>query len=210
MSRDAFLARPSVWETWDARAANPRTWWCASARRPARRRIVFLAHVDSGVHRLTTSGTIVKYLPRTLGGITLMGLVGGVLTMLAGRQERWKPLRATVGVSALGAALLAMVDESGPDVAGANGNASGVAVLLALAEALYRRPLESTEVVLAFTGSGTATSTGADVLATDVRPRRVRRAVDCGGSVARANCAGRTARQSAPTPTITPIQKRCR
>jgi hypothetical protein len=60
-----------------------------------------------------------------------------------------------------------MVDESGPDVAGANGNASGVAVLLALAEALYRRPLESTEVVLAFTGSGTATSTGADVLATE-------------------------------------------
>jgi hypothetical protein len=40
-----------------------------------------------------------------------------------------------------------------------------VAALLGLAAALSEQPLESTEVVLAFTGSATAISTGADVFA---------------------------------------------
>jgi hypothetical protein len=166
MSRDAFLARPAVWETWLPRGESENVIVRIPPRRSVRRRVVFIAHVDSGVHRLTTDPRIAKQLPRTLGGITLLGLVGGVLTTLSGRSQRWRALRTLIAGAALGGAALAVIDEMGPDVAGANGNASGVAALLGLAHALNAHPLESTEVVLAFTGSATAISTGADILAT--------------------------------------------
>ena len=166
MSRDAFLARPAVWETWLPRGESENVIVRIPPRRSVRRRVVFIAHVDLGVHRLTTDPRIAKQLPRTLGGITLLGLVGGVLTTLSGRNQRWRALRTLIAGAALGGAALAVIDEMGPDVAGANGNASGVAALLGLAHALNAHPLESTEVVLAFTGSATAISTGADVLAT--------------------------------------------
>jgi hypothetical protein len=166
MSRDAFLARPAVWETWLPRGESENVIVRIPPRRSVCRRVVFVAHVDSGVHRLTTDPRIAKQLPRTLGGITLLGLVGGVLTTLSGRSQRWRALRALIAGAALGGAALAVIDEMGPDVAGANGNASGVAALLGLAHALNTHPLESTEVILAFTGSATAISTGADILAT--------------------------------------------
>jgi hypothetical protein len=167
LSRDAFLMRPAVWETWLPRGESQNVIVRIPPRRTARRRVVLLAHMDSGVHRLTADTRMVRQLPRTLGGITLMALVGGVLTTLAGKNQRWRTLRTLMAGAALGGAGLAAIDEMGPDVAGANGNASGVAVLLGLAEALHRRSLESTEVILAFTGAATAVSTGADVLATE-------------------------------------------
>lgn len=167
LSRDAFLLRPAVWETWLPRGESQNVIVRIPPHRSVRRRVVFLAHLDSGVHRLTADTHMVRQLPRTLGGITLLALVGGVLTALAGKNQRWRFLRTLIASSALGGAALAAIDERGPDVAGANGNASGVAVLLGLAEALRQRPLESTEVVLAFTGAATAVSTGADILATE-------------------------------------------
>lgn len=167
LSRDAFLLRPAVWETWLPRGESQNVILRIPPRRTARRHVVFLAHLDSGVHRLTADTRMVRQLPRTLGGITLMALVGGVLTTLAGKNQRWRTLRTVIAGSALGGAALAAVDEMGPDVAGANGNASGVAVLLGLAGALHQNPLESTEIVLAFTGAATAVSTGADMLASE-------------------------------------------
>jgi hypothetical protein len=166
MSRDAFLARPAVWETWLPRGESENVIVSIPPRRSVQRRVVFIAHLDAGVHRLTTDPRIVRYLPQTLGGITLLGLVGGVLTVLSGKSQRWRALRTLITGTSLGGAALAIIDEMGPDTAGANGNASGVAALLGLAHALKNHPLESTEVVLAFTGSATAISTGADILAT--------------------------------------------
>jgi hypothetical protein len=166
VSRDAFLARPMIWETWVPRGESQNVIVRIPSRRRAQRRVVFLAHLDSGVHRLTSDPRAVRHLPYTLGGITLMALVGGVLSVLAGKKGRWRELRALMGMAALSAAGLAVADETGPEVCGAIGNASGVAALLGLAQTLAAQPLESTEVVLAFTGSGTATATGADRLAT--------------------------------------------
>lgn len=166
LSRDAFLERPTVWEAWVPRGESQNVIVRIPPHRATQRRVVFIAHLDSGVHRLTTDSRMVRQLPRTLGGVTLMALVGGVLTALAGKNQRWQLLRSLIAGSALGGAGLALVDEMGPDVAGANGNASGIAALMGLAEALYHHPLETTEVVLAFTGSATAVSTGADVFAT--------------------------------------------
>ncbi len=167
MSRDAFLARPAVWEHWLPRGESQNVIVRIPPRGKIERRVVFLAHLDSGVHRITTDPRIVRFLPLTLGGITLMALIGGVLTILSGKSQRWRALRTVIAGSALGGAALALMDEMGPDVAGAIGNASGVAVLLGLAGALRNTPLESTEVVLVFTGSATAISTGADVFAAE-------------------------------------------
>jgi hypothetical protein len=166
MSRDTFLERPTVWEEWLPRGESQNVIARIPPRGHLQRRLVLVAHLDSGVHRLTTDAHVVKHLPRTLGGITLLALVGGVLTLLSGRSQRWRVLRTLIAGSALGGAALAIIDEMGPDVAGANGNASGVAVLLGLAAALRERPLESTEVVLAFTSGATSVSMGADTLAT--------------------------------------------
>ncbi|MCD4686375.1 MAG: M28 family peptidase [Anaerolineae bacterium] len=167
LSRDAFLARPAVWEEWLPRGASQNVIVRIPPRRRIDRRIVFVAHMDSGVHRLTTTPGVARHLPRTLGGITLMALVGGVLTALSGRNQRWREIRALIAASALAGSGLAMVDEMGAKVAGAIGNASGVAALMGLARTLHARPANSTEVILAFTGSATAVSTGADVLATE-------------------------------------------
>lgn len=166
LSRDAFLARPAMWESWLPRGESQNVLVRISPRQTATRRIVFLAHIDSGAHRLTADPRFVRHLPRTLGAITLLALTGGVLTLLAGRRQRWWPLRAAFGTSALGGTALAVLDEMGAHTTGANSNASGVAALLGLAAHLSQQPLERTEVVLAFTGSATAVSTGADMLAT--------------------------------------------
>jgi hypothetical protein len=165
-SRDAFLQRQAVWESWMPRGESQNVIVRIPPRKHALRRIVLVAHLDSGTHRVTADSRIVRQLPRTLGGITLMALVGGVLSVLAGRKGRWRGLRALLGLSALGGAGLALLDEMGPDVAGANGNASGVSVLLGIAEALKRRPRDHTEVILAFTGAATALGIGVDELAT--------------------------------------------
>jgi len=166
-SRDVFLARPPIWEMRMPRRESQNVIVRIPPRRVAQRRIVFMAHLDSGLHHLTADPRVVRQLPHTVGSTTLAALVGGVLTVLAGRNQRWRLLRTLLAAGALGGAVLAIADEMGPDVAGANGNASGVAVLLALAEALKAHPPEMTEVILAFTGSATAVSTGADALATE-------------------------------------------
>jgi hypothetical protein len=167
MSRDAFLARPAMWEAYMPRGESENVLVRIPPRGAPARRIVFVAHLDSGANRLTARPEIVRHLPRTLGAVTLLGLVGGVLTALAGRNQRWRTLRAAIAAAALGGTALSIADEMGPGVAGANGNASGVAALLGLADLLHAHPLDSTEVILAFTGSATAVSTGADLLASE-------------------------------------------
>ncbi len=165
LTRDAFLVRPAVWESWIPRGESQNVLVRIPPRRRTTRRVVFLAHLDSGVHRIALDPRVARELPRTFGALTLLALTGGVLTVLAGRAQRWRALRALITGGAFSAAALGVLDETGESVAGANDNASGVAALLGLAAALHERPLESTEVVLAFTGSATAVGTGADMLA---------------------------------------------
>jgi len=161
LTRDAFLVRPAVWEKWMPRGESQNIIVYIPPRRRATRRVVFLAHLDSGVHRIALDPRAARELPSTFGALTLLALTGGVLTVLAGKPQRWRALRALISGGAFGAAALGVLDEAGESVAGANDNASGVAALLGLAAALHRRPLETTEVVLAFTGSATAVGTGA-------------------------------------------------
>src|SRR5690606_36862083 len=126
LSRDAFLARTLPGESTLARGEPQNVVVRIPPRRRARRRVVFVAHLDSGVQRLTTSSRIVSHLPRTLGWVTLLGMLGGVLTALAGGGRRWRTFRTGIAGLAMGGSALAMLDKSVPSVAGVNRNASGV------------------------------------------------------------------------------------
>ena len=109
MSRDAFLARPAVWETWLPRGESENVIVRIPPRRKALRRVVFIAHLDFG-RSPPDNGPPDGETPaaNTLGAITLLALVGGVLTALSGKNQRWRALRTLIAGSALGGAALAV------------------------------------------------------------------------------------------------------
>ena len=127
------------------------------------RQFLFLtANLDSDQARVTH----VQGLPflRRAAGTGLIGLSGlaglGMLAdALIGRRKSNGAQTAAAFLSVVSSALLGY-DEMQPPNPGANGNASGVAVLLGLAEALMEKPLENTEVVLLFTGAQEASASG--------------------------------------------------
>ena len=91
-----------------------------------------------------------------LGGLAGLGMV---VESVVGQRKAGALQTAAAFLSVVSAALLGY-DELQPPTIGANGNASGVAVLLGLAQALTEKPLEHTEVVLLFTGAQEASASG--------------------------------------------------
>lgn len=144
---------------------------------PAKRSRQFLfltANLDSDRPRVTH----VQGLPflRRAAGTGLIGLSGlaglGMLAdVLIGRRQSNGAQTAAAFLSVMSSALLGY-DELQPPAAGANGNASGVAVLLGLAEALLEKPLEHTEVVLLFTGAQEASASGINAYLRQFAPPR--------------------------------------
>jgi hypothetical protein len=115
------------------------------------RRLVLVAHVDSSRSGLAFHPKLAKDFRRN----TMIGLGAGVSAVAAALLPR--RLRRTIGAAAsaiIANALLVLVHRelAGTDVAGANDNASGAGVLLALAEALTLDPLKRTEVWFVATG----------------------------------------------------------
>lgn len=107
------------------------------------------------------------------GLIGLSGLAGlnMLADSLAGRRKSNGAQTAAAFLSVISAALLGY-DELQPPTAGANGNASGVAALLGLAEVLTEKPLEHTEVVLLFTGAQEASASGINAYLRQFAPPR--------------------------------------
>ena len=126
------------------------------------RRAFLVAHLDSGKERLLAP-LPARGLTRPLNTlvIALTALAG--LSMLAdalrGKRGVGGLQQLTVAVSALGLAGI-LFDEGRPHVEGANDDASGVAVLLGIAQVLAARPLAHTEVHLVFTGCEEAGAVG--------------------------------------------------
>ena len=131
-----------------------------------RHRLVLLAHTDSNKDRPTFDPRFKKAL-LTLGSIALGVTVGSGIAQVA---EALSPGRVTTlgrraGVAALVASLLiALYDEKGAHVPGANDNATAVACVLGLAAQLQEQPLKQTEVWLAFTGAEEVGCLGAHAL----------------------------------------------
>ncbi|MFN8377714.1 MAG: M28 family peptidase [Anaerolineae bacterium] len=144
---------------------------------PAKRSRQFLfltANLDSDRARVTH----VQGVPflRRAAGTGLIGLgglagLGMIADSVIGRRKANGAQTAAAFLSVVAAALLGY-DELQPPTIGANGNASGVAVLLGLAEALIEKPLEHTEVVLLFTGAQEASASGLNAYLRQFAPPR--------------------------------------
>ena len=81
-----------------------------------------------------------------------LGVAPGLLSLGAALSGRRRPARVALVLAVLGTALIADILRS-PTVPGANDNLSGVAVLVALAEALQTQPIDGLRVLLASCGA---------------------------------------------------------
>ncbi len=123
----------------------------------AKERIVLLAHMDTDITRLSHNPRLRDYMPYLFAGLPQSALLGSLLTLVG--APIW--MRQMIAATLFGGAGLSVVDDMGNSTTGANDNASGVAMLLALGEQLAQKPLQKTEVVLSFTGCGTVAGQGA-------------------------------------------------
>lgn len=125
------------------------------SRGESRQRVVVLAHLDTNRCRAIWQSTTVRRL-RPLTYLTLGVLASqGVLYLIGARTGAtwpwWAGLIPTA--YALGSIVALVQDDRTPYTPGAHDSAASVAVALELAARLVARPLERTEVWLAFTGA---------------------------------------------------------
>ncbi len=118
-------------------------------------RVVLLAHTDTNKHRHTFTPAMKRYLlPLNTLNIALQLLNGVAQLALGAGAGKWAAwLRRLSAAGMLAALGLLLADELEGYVAGANDNATAVAVLLGLAAHLKHHPLQHTEVWLAFTSA---------------------------------------------------------
>ncbi len=122
---------------------------------PARRRIALLAHVDSHRTPLFWSSPAFFNAYRVLSTLTVVAMAALCVIFVVGIFAPSEALRtAALAAAALVAVMFGLVVQAHltPVTAGANDNASGVGVLLALAEKLKAAPLAATEVWVVATG----------------------------------------------------------
>jgi acetylornithine deacetylase/succinyl-diaminopimelate desuccinylase-like protein len=121
-----------------------------------RRRAVILAHLDTNRCRFAWQSSAVRYVEPltwlTLGMLAWLGLLylGGAL--LGGPSWVWWVSLVPAGY-VLGTVITLWRDDRTPHSPGAHDNAASVAVALEIGNRLVKRPLEQTEVWLAFTGA---------------------------------------------------------
>jgi len=131
-------------------------------RRPARR-VVLLAHLDTNRARLAWRSGAVRWLePMTWLTLAMLGLLGLLyaigavtesLTQASGGSGWVWPASLLPAAYALGMVFTLLRDERTPFSPGAHDNAASVAVALETARGLAERPLDDSEVWLAFTGA---------------------------------------------------------
>ena len=129
-----------------------------------RRTLCLMAHYDTSRSGLIFDPRLVGWLGRWIGLNTIL-ILAGLAEPLAPRS-RWvrRSLRVARGLLAGSLGLLAEREVRGVDVAGANDNASGVAVVAELACELLALPLASTRVVVCLTGCEEAGTLGAQAM----------------------------------------------
>jgi len=125
------------------------------SRREPRQRVVILAHLDTNRCRTIWQSALAHRLRPltylTLGVLTVQGILYLIGT-LTGTMWPWWAGLLPAGY-ALGSVVALVRDDRAPYTHGAHDNAASVAVALELAARLVARPLERTEVWLAFTGA---------------------------------------------------------
>jgi hypothetical protein len=120
-----------------------------------------IAHVDTDRQRPSAHPKVRELMPdpaSTLSKLTLWGT-----SLFDKKTPRW--LRKLMFAGMITQSALIIADEMGVPLHGANDNASGIALLLCIAETLMHHPLAHTEVILAFTACDTLPGRGTAELA---------------------------------------------
>lgn len=124
-------------------------------------RVALITHVDTDQQRLSAHPKFRAFMPDSASLLSKMSLWG--MSLFDKKTPRWMRKLMLAGSIAPSVSILA--DEIGTPLHGANDNASGIALLLCLAETLIHRPLAHTEVMLAFTACDTLYGRGTAELA---------------------------------------------
>jgi len=125
------------------------------ARKERRRRVVLLAHLDTHRTPIFYSTLAWQKAFQVLVGLCFLSMAAGGALYLAAAVVDWPFLRwaaAPLGFLQVFGLTMCVHADLTPFTAGANDNASGVAVLLTLAARLTQSPLAYTEVWVVATG----------------------------------------------------------
>jgi len=128
----------------------------------ARRTLCLVAHMDSSRSGLIFDPRLVGLMPAWIAASSGLVLLQALLEPLAASSRRVRAGLVAVRALLLGSlGLLAEREARGVDVAGANDNASGCGVVVALAARLRKQPPESTRIVILITGCEESGTLGA-------------------------------------------------
>jgi hypothetical protein len=127
----------------------------------ARRTLCLVAHMDTSRSGLMFHPRVVRWMPRWIAASSMLVLLQGALEPFAARGGVRKLLGSVRWALAASLGLLVEREVRGVDVPGANDNASGCGVVVALASRLAAEPLESTRVEVLITGCEEAGTLGA-------------------------------------------------
>jgi len=148
------------------KGSSRNVWAAIDARETADEQVVLVAHLDT--HRtplvFSTDAWVrlfEKLVPIGLGCVVLLILLFALAIPLPGSPIKYAAIAPLLGV-ALGIFALTLQAEFTPYTAGANDNASGVGVVLCLAERLAAEPLQRTSVHVLLTGCEEVGCYGAD------------------------------------------------
>ncbi|MBM3153073.1 MAG: Zn-dependent exopeptidase M28 [Chloroflexi bacterium] len=118
-----------------------------------RQRLYLLGHLDAQKQRFLMPPDNPALMKPSQTAVIVVAWLAGIslwLEALTPWNLFW--FQALAALLLLGTLFLLLADERQPTVEGANDNASAVAVLLSVAEAIQAQPLEKTEVHFLFTG----------------------------------------------------------
>jgi len=126
------------------------------------RTVCLVAHMDTSRSGLIFSPGLVRFMPAWIAASGGLVLLQALLEPFASVSRRVRLLAGAVRGGLLASiGLLAEREIRGADVPGANDNASGCGVVVALASRLAAEPFESTRIVVLITGCEEAGTLGA-------------------------------------------------
>lgn len=134
----------------------------------ARQRVILMGHLDS--HRTPLAFSSDGWL-RVFGLLIPIGLAASVASILIFLGAAvltaafWRPLSTPFALAMLGLFLITIQADRTKYTAGANDNASGAAVVLAIGQRLARRPLLQTDVWVVLSGCEEVGCYGAEAFA---------------------------------------------
>lgn len=167
-------ARPPVFQSVIAQGTSQNVIARIPPTDRVKRHLFLVGHLDTQRQRFVAPPPEPALMKPMATGAIILGALGG-LSLLLDVLRRRKGLRQWQWLIGAGLSVGAMgflLDETQPHIEGANDNATAVAVLLGIAEALQHAPLRHTQVTLLFTGCEEVVCVGMESYLQHFRPSR--------------------------------------